>query len=54
MMAILLDPKLFNYVICTLYALAVGRWALAGSWADAAYWLFALGITATVTWGYRH
>jgi hypothetical protein len=51
-MSILLDPKIFNYVIMTLYALNVARWLLHGGWADAAYWTFALGITATVTWGY--
>jgi hypothetical protein len=48
----LLDPKIFNYVIMGLYALNAGRWALSGGWADTSYWLCALGITATVTWGY--
>lgn len=50
----LLDPKLFNYVIMSLYALNSGRWAINGSWADVCYWLSALAITATVTWGYKH
>ncbi len=51
---LLLDPKLFNYVIMALYGLNAGRWAVHGSWADVSYWLCAFGITATVTWGYGH
>lgn len=50
----LLDPKLFNYVIMTLYLLNAGRWAIAGSWKDVCYWLSALAITATVTFMYEH
>lgn len=46
------DPKIFNYVIMGLYSANVLRWAVHGGWADAFYWLCALGITATVTWGY--
>lgn len=52
MKSILLDPKVFNYTIMSLYALNALRWAVISSWADMFYWLFALGITATVTWGY--
>ncbi len=51
-MAFLLDPKIFNYLIMSLYVLTAGRWALSGSWADVSYWLSAFAITATVTWGY--
>jgi len=51
---ILFDPRIFNYVILVLYACNVARWALAGSWADACYWISAFGITATVTFGYKH
>jgi len=51
-LSLLFDPKIFNYVIMTLYAVNVGRWALSGGWVDSFYWLCALGITATVTWGY--
>lgn len=47
------DPRLFNLTIMVLYACAMTRWAIAGRWADAAYWFFALGITATVTFGYH-
>jgi hypothetical protein len=53
-MAILFDPRIFNYVILVLYALNAARWALAGNWADVCYWLSAFGITATVTFGYKH
>jgi hypothetical protein len=49
----LFDPAIFNYVIMGLYACASVRWAAHGSWADMSYWGFALGITATVTWGYQ-
>lgn len=48
------DPRLFNIVIMVLYALNVVRWGWHGSWVDACYWLSALGITATVTFGYKH
>ena len=54
MTAILFDPKIFNYTIMALYALNAGRWAIHGNWVDVCYWLSALGITATVTWGYNH
>jgi hypothetical protein len=52
--ALLLDPRIFNYAIMALYFLNSVRWAFAGSWADVCYWLSALAITATVTFGYRH
>lgn len=53
-MKILLDPKLFNYLILTLYALNAGRWAIQKSWADMCYWISAAMITATVTFLYKH
>lgn len=53
-MRFLLDPKLFNYVILTLYLLNAVRWAVHRSWADVTYWASAFAITATVTWGYKH
>lgn len=53
-MNIILDPKLFNYVIMTLYLLNSFRWGWVGNWADCCYWLSALAITATVTFGYEH
>lgn len=51
-MSFLLDPKMFNYIIMSLYVMNATRWAFAGGWADCSYWLCAFGITATVTWGY--
>jgi len=51
---LLLDPRIFNYVIMTLYLLNAIRWLVAGSSADCCYWLSALAITATVTFGYKH
>lgn len=53
-MSWLLDPRIFNYTIMALYVLNVVRWGIAGRWADMIYWLCAFGITATVTWGYKH
>lgn len=50
----LLDPKIFNYIILTLYALSATRWAVQGNWADMCYWMSAFAITATVTFGYKH
>ncbi len=47
--ALLLDPRIFNFLIMGLYALSAIRWAFAGKWADMCYWLSALAITATVT-----
>lgn len=48
------DPALFNYLIMAMYATSAIRWASAGKWADMCYWLSALAITATVTFGYKH
>jgi hypothetical protein len=53
-MKLLTDPRLFNYVIMSLYAISAIRWAIAKKPADCCYWLSALAITATVTWGYKH
>lgn len=54
MLAILFDPKFFNYVIIGLYTTNAARWAVYGSWPDCFYWLSALAITLTVTFGYKH
>ena len=50
----LLDPRIFNYVIMSLYVLNSLRWGFAGRPADVCYWLSAFAITATVTFGYKH
>lgn len=54
MLRLLLDPRVFSYVILVLYALNAARWALAGKIADVCYWLSAMAITATVTFLYKH
>jgi hypothetical protein len=54
MIAFLLDPKIFNYLIMVLYLLNAVRWAFAKSLADVCYWLSALCITLTVTFLYKH
>jgi len=53
-MTFITDPRIFSYVIMCLYVVNATRWAFAGKWADTVYWLCAFGITATVTWGYKH
>lgn len=53
-MRLLADPRAFNFLIMALYACNAVRWLVAGSIADCCYWLSALGITATVTFGYSH
>lgn len=53
-MSWLLDPRVFNYTIMVLYTLNAARWAFEGKPADVCYWLSALAITATVTFGYKH
>ena len=52
-MTLLSDPRLFNFVIMTLYALSAIRFAIGGHWPDMFYWLSALAITLTVTFGYQ-
>lgn len=54
MVKLLFDPKLFNYIILTLYALNAGRWGYQKNWADMCYWISAFMITATVTFLYKH
>ena len=54
MTTLLLDPRVFNYLIMVLYALNAARWAWDGKVADVCYWLSALAITATVTFLYEH
>jgi len=49
----LLDPRIFNYVIMSLYLLNIIRWSVERKLGDALYWFFALGITATVTFLYK-
>lgn len=53
-MKFFLDPKIFNYVIMSLYLLSALRWGFERKPADVCYWLSALAITATVTFLYAH
>jgi hypothetical protein len=46
------NPKLFNYLIMALYLINSYWWFKHGHNADGCYWLSALAITATVTFGY--
>ena len=50
----LIDPKLFNYIIMSLYLINSISWFLNRSIADGCYWLSALAITYTVTFLYKH
>ena len=48
------NPAIFNYLIMTLYGMNALWWLSHGKVADCCYWLSALAITATVTFGYKH
>ncbi len=52
-MSLLNDPRLINYLMLILQALAVCRWAYARSWPDVWYWVFAFGISYVVTFMYE-
>ncbi len=54
MMGFLLDARLFNYLIMSLYALAICRWLFAGNLWAAGYWTCALGLTFIITFGKTH
>lgn len=51
---LLFDPRVFSYLIMALYLLNACQWAYERKPADVCYWLSALAITATVTFGYKH
>lgn len=48
-MKLLSDPRLFNYLILILFALATIRWSFAGDWKQAGYWASALVLNIFVT-----
>lgn len=52
-MRILFDPLIFNYLIISLYAINAAQFLFRGMYADGCYWLSALAITCTVTFGYQ-
>jgi len=54
LMAFLLDPRIFNFAIMTLYTFAVARWLFAGNLWAAGYWSCALGLTIIITFGKPH
>lgn len=49
----LFEPRIFNVIIMLLYGINAIWWLLHGKYADTCYWLSALAITATVTFGYE-
>lgn len=49
MKALLSDPRLFPSVIMFLYACSSIRWFFAKNVGQGLYWIFAFGITFTVT-----
>lgn len=53
-MSILLDPRIFNFIIMGLYGLAVVRWLFAANLWAAGYWACALGLTVIITFGRPH
>ena len=48
-----MNPMIFNWVIMSLYSLNALQFLLRGMYVDCFYWLSALSITATVTFGYQ-
>jgi hypothetical protein len=54
LVAFLLDPRIFNFAIMTLYTFAVARWVVAGNYWAGAYWACALGLTIIITFGKTH
>lgn len=53
-MKVLFDPRIFSYVIMTLYVLNGINFAIRREWAQMSYWLGAFWITASVTFGMTH
>lgn len=49
MWKLLLDPKVFNYVILTLYGINVVNYLVRRDWNSAWYWASAASITGSVT-----
>lgn len=50
-MAWLFDPRIFSFVIMGLYLMNAVNWAIRREYAQMSYWLGALWITASVTFG---
>lgn len=53
-MSVLLDSRIFNFLIMGLYSLAVIRWLVAANFWAAGYWTCALGLTCIITFGKTH
>jgi len=46
------DPRIFNYLVMSLYVMNIMWWALVqNNYGQAWYWASAASITASVTWG---
>lgn len=45
------DPRLFNFVLIALNAVAALRWSCAGEWMKALYWTAACALNCAVTFG---
>lgn len=54
MFNVLWDPRVFNFIILTLYGLNILRWAYEGKFVAALYWTGAFIITSAVTFGEVH
>lgn len=53
-MSLLFDPRIFNFVIMSLYVLNGVNWLVRKEYGQASYWLGAFWITASVTFGMTH
>ena len=49
MKSLLSDPRIFNYIVLSLYGASTARWLCAGKYWDALYWFGAFIITSAVT-----
>lgn len=47
------DPRFFNVLIIVLFVAAAVRWAFAGNWPQAGYWISAALLNVFVTIGVK-
>ena len=48
-MSLLLDPRLFNWLIVGMFCIAAVRWAFAGNMPQTTYWIAAAVLNIAVT-----
>lgn len=53
-MSFLLDPRVFSYIIMSLYTVNAINFGVRREFWQMSYWLGAFWITASVTFGFKH